>query len=156
MENNTIRSIRLEKHQTRDINDGHVNGSLTVIWRDWDKVLQIIPKMVYVSSVNPWEIKGPHLHTKRDSYFVCIRGKVVFVVKDLLGKYHEIESSEEDPVLIEVPKNHSSAHMNITDQTATVLALASPAWRPNDNEMKNVSFDGYDWLKWKRKNPTKE
>ena len=32
------------------------------------------PKMVYVSHVNPHEIKGPHLHTKRDSYFVCIRG----------------------------------------------------------------------------------
>jgi len=148
MENDTIRYIKLEKHQTRDIKDQHVNGSLTVIWRDWDNILQFAPKMVYVSSVNPGEIKGPHLHTKRDSYFVCIRGKVVFIAKDLSGKYHEIESSEEEPVIVQVPKNHPSAHINITNQMATVLALASIAWRPNDNEMINVSFDDYDWQKW--------
>ena len=92
MQNNTIQYIKLEKHDTKDIHDGHINGSLTVIWRDWDKILDIEPKMVYVSSVNTGEIKGPHLHTKGNSYFVCIRGKVVFIVKDLEGKYHEIES----------------------------------------------------------------
>ena len=151
MENDTIRSVKLEKHPTKDIKDGHNNGSLTVIWRDWDKILKVEPKMVYVSSVNPWETKGPHLHTKRDSYFVCIRGKVIFIAKDLLGKYHEIESSEEDPVLVQVPKNHPSAHINITDKIATVLTLANPAWKAGDDEMKNVSFDDYDWEKWKKK-----
>ena len=105
MGNNEIKAIKLEKHQTKDVKDQHVNGSLTVIWRDWDKILTE-PKMVYVSSVNPGEIKGPHLHTKRDSYFVCIKGKVVFIVKDLGGKFHEIESSEEDPVLVLIPKNY--------------------------------------------------
>ena len=151
MEIDTIRSIKLEKYVTRDTKNHHVNGSLIVIWRDWDEILKIPPKMVYASSVNPWELKGPHLHTRRDSYFVCIRGKVVFVAKDLNGMYHEIVSSEDEPVLIQVPKNHASAHMNITDQMATILALASPAWRSNDDEMKNVSFDDYDWSKWKRK-----
>ena len=33
------------------------NGSLTVIWRDWDQILDVEPKMVYVSSVNPGEVK---------------------------------------------------------------------------------------------------
>ena len=150
MTDDTVRSIKLEKHATRDVRDQHVNGSLTVIWRDWDGILPLDPKMVYVSSVNPGEIKGPHLHTKRDSYFVCIRGKVVFIVKDLLGKYHEIESSEDDPILVQIPKNNPSAHINIASQTSTVLALANLAWRPNDDEMKNVSFDDYDWQKWKK------
>lgn len=150
MKNDTIRSIKLEKHDTRDIQDNHINGSLTVIWRDWDKILEMEPKMVYVSTVNPSEIKGPHLHTNRDSYFVCIRGKVVFIAKDLQGNYHEIESSEDNPVLIQIPKNHPSAHINITDKSATILTLANPAWRPNDDEMKNVSFDDYDWNKWKK------
>ena len=150
MKNDTIRYIKLEKYDTKDIKDNHVNGSLTVIWRDCDKILEIEPKMVYVSSVNSGEIKGPHLHTQRDSYFVCIRGKVVFIAKDLQGKYHEIESSEDNPVLIQIPKNHSSAHINITNNVATVLTLANPAWRPNDDEMKNVSFDDYDWGKWNK------
>jgi len=149
MKNDTIASIKLEKHDTKDTKDGHVNGSLTVIWRDWDKILDVEPKMVYVSSVNPGEVKGPHLHTKRDSYFVCIRGKVVFIAKDLQGKYHEIESSEDEPVLVHIPKNHPSAHINITNKKATILTLASLAWKPNDNEMQNVTFDDYDWSKWK-------
>ena len=150
MKNDTIRYIKLGKYDTKDIKDNHVNGSLTVIWRDCDKILEIEPKMVYVSSVNSGEIKGPHLHTQRDSYFVCIRGKVVFIAKDLQGKYHEIESSEDNPVLIQIPKNHSSAHINITNNVATVLTLANPAWKPNDDEMKNVSFDDYDWGKWNK------
>ena len=151
MESNDIKAVKLEIHQTKDVKDHHVNGSLTVIWRDWDKILPNEPKMVYVSSVNPGEIKGPHLHTKRDSYFVCIKGRVVFIVKDLEGKYHEIESSEEDPVLIQIPKNYPSAHLNLSNQISSVLALASIAWRPNDNEMINVSFDDYDWTKWKKR-----
>ena len=150
MKNDTIRSLRLEKHLTKDIQDGHENGSLTVIWRDWDEILEVSPKMVYVSSVNPGEIKGPHLHTMRDSYFVCIRGKVVFIAKDHQGKYYEIESSEDDPVLVQIPKEHASAHINISDDVSTILTLANPAWKPDDDEMKNVTFDDYDWNKWQQ------
>jgi len=150
MKNDTIRSMKLETHQTKDINDGHVNGSLTVVWRDWDNILEVTPQMVYVSSVNPGEIKGPHLHTKRDSYFICITGTVVFIAKDLQGKYHEIESGENNPSLVQIPKNHPSAHINIGNKIASVLTLASPAWRPNDNEMQNLTFDDYDWSKWKK------
>ena len=149
MKNDVIKSINLEKHETKDIHDGHTNGSLTVVWRDWDKILNFEPKMVYTSSVNPREIKGPHLHTKRDSYFVCITGKVIFIVKDIDGKYREIESSEENPILVQIPKNYPSAHINTTDKMATILSLTNLAWKPNDNEMKNVSFDDYNWSKWK-------
>jgi len=141
--------IDLEKHDTKDIINGHVNGNLTVIWRDWDEIITDPPKMVYVTSINPGEIKGPHLHTKRDSYFTCIRGSVVFVIKDKSGKYIEIESSEEKPTLIHIPKNFPSAHLNSTNQMSTILTLANVAWRPNDDEMKNITFDEYDWKKWK-------
>ena len=153
MKNDTIRSIKLEKHDTRDILDNHVNGSLTVIWRDWDKILEVEPKMVYTSSVNPGEIKGPHLHTTRDSFFICIRGKVVFIAKDLQGKYHEIESSEDEPVMVQIPKNHPSAHINTSDDVSTILTLANPAWKPSDNEMKNILFSDYNWSKWKKSYP---
>ena len=141
--------INLEKHDTKSTSDSHINGSLTVIWRDWDNLIKHEPKMVYVSSVNPGEIKGPHLHTKRNSYFVCIHGKVLFVIKDNQGNYQEIISSEEEPTLIFVPKNTPSAHMNLSDQTSRVLTLADLAWKPNDNEMINVSFNDYTWKKKK-------
>jgi dTDP-4-dehydrorhamnose 3,5-epimerase len=141
--------IKLEKHDTKDIHDQHLNGSLTVVWRDWDKILINDPKMVYMSSVNPGEVKGPHLHKKRISYFTCIHGKVIFILKNNDGSFFEIESSSENPILLKIPPGMPSAHINISDNVSRILALADVAWKPNDNEMDNVTFDDYDWKKWK-------
>ena len=46
MDNEYFKIIDLEKHETKDNQDQHVNGSLSVVWRDWDEILPIIPKMV--------------------------------------------------------------------------------------------------------------
>ncbi len=144
----SIKSIKLEVHETKDVNDQHVNGKLAVIWRDWDKIFDFKPKMVYVSSVNKGEIKGPHLHLKRTSYCVCIKGRVMFVAKDDEGNFNEIESSEENPVLIRIPNNIPSAHVNLSENVSMILTLADIAWKPNDNEMINVTFDDYNLEKW--------
>ena len=152
MDDNCPWFLSLDKHQTKSISDEHVNGSLTVIWRDWDDIIKNHPKMVYVSSVNPGEIKGPHLHTKRNSYFTCIHGKVVFIIKKNDGKYLEIESGDEKPTLVYVHKNYPSAHINLSDETSRVLTIADISWKPNDNEMENVQFKNYDWLKWENLN----
>jgi len=146
---NDYTTIDLEKHETKNISDHHINGTLTVIWRDWDKKIKHEPKMIYVSSVNPHEIKGPHIHTRRNSYFVCIHGKVLFVIKNEDGTFEEIVSSDEKPVLVYVPKNTASAHINLNNDVSRVLALADKSWKPNDNEMKNTFFDNYNWQKWK-------
>ena len=143
-----IHEINLEKHETRSVSDNHINGSLTVVWRDWDKILKYHPKMVYVSAVEPGEIKGPHIHTKRNSYFTCIQGKVLFVLKKSDGGYLEIESDEKNPNMVFVPKNMPSAHLNLSENTSKVLTLADLAWKPNDNEMKNSTFTDYNWEKW--------
>ena len=143
-------TIKIETHKTKDIKDGHTNGSLSVIWRDWDKKIDYEPRMVYVSTVNINEIKGPHIHTKRNSYFTCIHGKVVFIIKDTDGKFYEIESGEENPIMVFVPKNIPSAHINISDKSSSILALADVAWKPDDDEMVNITFDDYNWKKWIR------
>ena len=140
--------IPLETHPTKNTTTQKINGELTVIWRDWDEIIKNHPKMVYVSSVNPGEIKGPHIHTKRNSYFVCIHGKVIFVIKEKNGKFKEIESSADNPVLVHIPKNCSSAHINISKNISRILTLADLAWKPNDNEMENDIFEDYDWKKW--------
>ena len=149
MKNKSIKSFKLEVHQTKDLKDNHVNGLLTVIWRDWDKIINFEPKMIYISSINPGEIKGPHLHLKRTSYFVCVKGKVVFIARDNEGKYHEIESGEKNPMLVQIPNNIASAHVNLSDNVSTVLVIADIAWRPDDDEMENLTFDNYNWDKWK-------
>ena len=143
-----INTFLLEKHQTKDTGDGHTNGSLIPVWRDWDNLLKIHPKMVYFTTINQGEVKGSHLHVTRHYYFLCIRGKVVFIVRDPSGKYHEIESSDENPILVEVPKNFASSHINLSNETSMILALANPAWHPDDKDEHNVTFDDYDWNKW--------
>lgn len=145
-----FREIKLEKHDTKDIHDGHINGSLNVIWRDWDDVIKNHPKMIYITSVNAQEIKGPHLHLKRHSYFTCIEGDVVFIIKKNNGEYIEIKSNSENPNLIHIPPNIPTAHVNLSNNVSRILVLADIAWRPNDDEMKNIAFNDYDWNKWKR------
>lgn len=144
-------SYQLEVHNTKNTKTNSKNGSLTVIWRDWDKIIKNTPKMVYVSSVKRGEIKGPHLHKKRTSYLVCVHGKVVFIIKNKNGQYVEIESDSKNPVLVMVPKNIPSAHVNLSPSMSRVLVLADIAWKPNDNEMINVEFKNYDWKKFYKK-----
>ena len=150
MDNEYFRIIDLEKYETKDIHDQHVNGSLTVVWRDWDNIIPDEFKTVYITSANPGEIKGPHLHTKRISYFLCIHGEVVFVIQKKSGEYEEIRTNADKPVVIVIPKNVPAAHINVNDGVSRILALADISWKPNDGEMKNVSFNDYDWNKWKK------
>ena len=150
MENKNFSVWDLEKHQTRDITDSHINGELTVVWRDWDNLIKNHPKMVYVNSINPGEIKGPHIHKNRTTHFFCIHGNVVSIIQDNGGKFHEIKADSEKPVLVTVSNGTAAAILNPTTEIAKVLVLADTAWRPNDDEMKNILFDGYNWDKWKK------
>jgi len=140
--------FQLEKHDTKDVNDSHVNGELTVIWRDWDEIINV-PKMVYVNSVDPKQVKGPHLHENRTTYFYCTDGKIVLIIQDKKGDFHEIELDSAKPILVSVLNGVGAAIVNPSNNVAKVLVLADIAWKPNDNEMKNIKFEDYDWNKWK-------
>ena len=142
----------LEKHQTIDTTDSHINGELTIVWRDWDNIITNHPKMIYVNSVNPGETKGPHLHKNRTTYFSCIHGSIVLVIQDNDGRFHEVKADSEKPTLISVRNGVAAAIVNPTDDISKVLVLADIAWKPNDNEMKNIDFENYDWNKWKKQN----
>ena len=140
----------LEKHETKDVLNSHVNGELTVVWRDWDNIIKDHPKMVYVNTVNPGEIKGPHLHKNRTTYFSCIHGNIVLVIRSDDGEFHEIKSNSEKPSLVCVKNGIAAAIINPTNDIAKVLVLADIAWKPNDNEMENIDFVDYDFKKWNR------
>ena len=149
MDNNNFSVWDLEKHQTKDTTDSHINGELTVIWRDWDNLIKNHPKMVYVNSVNPGEVKGPHIHKNRTSYFYCIHGTIILVIQDRNGEYHEIEANSEKPILVSVSNGVAAAIVNPTNNISKVLVLADISWKPNDNDMENVAFENYRWDKLK-------
>jgi len=139
--------FQLENHETKDILDSHINGGLTVIWRNWDKIIKN-PEMIYLNSINPGEIKGPHIHKNRTSYFFCIQGKMTIVIQDRNGTYHDIEANSESSKLISVSNGISAAIINPSKNISKILVMADVAWKPNDNEMKNDLFNDYDWKKW--------
>ena len=153
MGNKEFSVLDLERHQTKDTTDSHINGELTVIWRDWDNLIKNHPKMIYVNSINPGEIKGPHIHKKRITYFSCIHGSIVLIVKDD-EKFHEIKLDSGKPVLVSIQNGTAVALINPTEMIAKVLVLADIAWRPDDNEMDNTMFDDYDWRKWSKNHST--
>ena len=66
--------------------------------------------------------------------------------------YYSDAGTEKVPYLVYVPKNYPSAHINLSDETSRVLTIADISWKPNDNEMENVQFKNYDWLKWENLN----
>ena len=146
---NDFEIIDLEKHETKDVKDSHVNGELKIIWRDWDKIIKD-PKMIYVNSVAPGQVKGPHLHKNRTSYFHCIAGNMVIVIQDKDGNYHEIETSSKESRLISVSNGVAAAIINPSQSISKILVLADISWKPNDNEMENIQFNDYDWNKWKK------
>tara|TARA_Y100000996_G_C22307195_1_gene554686 strand:- start:45 stop:491 length:447 start_codon:yes stop_codon:yes gene_type:complete len=148
MEESDFSIIELENHETKDVNDNHINGDLTVIWRNWDKIIND-PEMVYLNSVNPGEIKGPHIHKNRTSYFFCISGTMVIIIKDKNGNYHEIKTNSTESKLVSISNGIAAAILNPSEKPSKILVLADVSWKPNDDEMKNTSFNDYNWQKWK-------
>ena len=64
-------------------------------------------------------------------------------------EFHEIKTDAKNPSLITVKNGIPAAILNPTSNISKVLVLADIAWKPNDNEMESISFDDYDWKKWK-------
>ena len=147
MEKKDFSVYELEKHETKDVRNSHINGDLTVIWRDWDKIINN-PEMVYVNTINPNEIKGPHIHKNRTSYFFCLHGRVILVIQENNEKYTEIEINSDSPKLVEISNGVAAAIVNQSNDISKVLVLADIAWKPNDGEMINTNFDNYDLKRW--------
>ena len=147
MEKEDYSVFQLENHETKDVLDAHINGELTVIWRNWDEIINK-PEMIYLNSVNPGEIKGPHMHKNRTSYFFCIDGGMIIVIQDKNGKYHEIEANSGSSKLVSVSNGISAAIINPSNKSSKILVMADIAWKPNDGEMINVKFEDYNFKKW--------
>jgi len=85
------------------------------------------------------------------TYFTITAGRTgTHWLSSFLSLNLEIISDAKKPSMVHIPKNIPSAHVNLSNDISTVLTLADLAWKPNDNEMLNISFDDYDWSKWKK------
>jgi len=116
---------------------GEQNGSLIPIWHV-DSGVAI--DQVYLTTILPWRVKGPHLHLKRRGLFCCIRGEVIVVVRGSDGSYATHKMKPGDPPFL-VPPGVPAALYNALYVEALVLNMPSPPWREDDKDEHEVK----DW-----------
>lgn len=137
---------RLRVIPTRDA-DGKPNGRLVPIWNSaYDSY---DPKQVYVTSVAPKSVKGPHLHLRRQGAFTVLTGTVLIVTREN-GEYRDRLCQASEPVTVHVPAGVPCAMYNVGNVEALILNMPCPAWRHDDQDEHPVDNwdyeDGNLWL----------
>lgn len=135
-----------QKIETKN-SEGDINGYLVPIYNKNDTFYPdgMIPEQVYLTVINPKQIKGPHLHFIRTGCFTCIKGNARFVLKTING--YEIVYSGEDYHYssVVVPTGTPAALQNIGEGDAYILNMPSPAWTPSMNDEHTADFSDFDF-----------
>jgi dTDP-4-dehydrorhamnose 3,5-epimerase len=141
-----IRKITHKKFTTKT-EQGEVNGFLVPLYNIHEKFFSAgkEPQQVYLTTVLPGMIKGPHLHFIRTGYFTCIKGNVRVVLKT--GNEYQVFYSGEDHhfTSIEVPTGVPTAVQCLGDQEAYMLNMPNPAWTPEMNDEHVADFSDFDF-----------
>ena len=142
-----VKIYDLELIKTKDVKGGHQNGNFIPVWRDWDKIYEKEPEMVYVATCFPKELKGPHLHHDRWSYLTVLKGKVAFIV-NVEEDFKEFVITDEKPQTLVIPAGIPQAHINIGEEEAIIINLCNPAWHPDRQDNYTADYGDYDFAKW--------
>jgi len=127
----------VEKVYSKNVLDSHRDSPWGTTTRE--------QKMGLEFTLKDYQIIDKYCKTKKISWYVsCWDIDSQIKMRKFKTKYNKVASA----MLVHVPKNIASAHINLSNQISSVLTLASHSWKPNDNEMQNVNFEDYDWKKW--------
>jgi dTDP-4-dehydrorhamnose 3,5-epimerase len=141
-----IRTQTHKKFETKG-EAGDVNGFLVPIYNIHDGFFATgrEPQQVYMTTILPGSVKGPHLHFIRTGFFTCIKGNVRVVLKTDEG-YQQFFSGEDHNYLsIEVPTGVPAAVQCIGEAEAYLLNMPNPAWTPDMNDEHTADFSGFDF-----------
>jgi len=141
-----IRTQSHKKFETKG-DDEKANGFLIPIYNVHDGFFTEgkEPQQVYMTTILPGTVKGPHLHFVRTGFFTCIKGNVRVVLKTDSG-YQQFFSGEDHEFLsIEVPTGVPAAVQCIGDEEAYLLNMPNPAWTPDMNDEHTADFGDFDF-----------
>jgi dTDP-4-dehydrorhamnose 3,5-epimerase len=144
-----IRTLEHKKFLTKN-DAGEVNGFLVPIYNINDGFFAEgkEPQQVYMTTILPGKIKGPHLHFIRTGFFTCVKGNVRVVLKTDDG-YQEFFSGEDyDYRSIEVPTGVPAAVQCVGNEEAYLLNMPNPAWTPDMNDEHSTDFSDFDLDGW--------
>lgn len=141
-----IRTVSHKKFVTKD-EDGAANGFLVPLYNIHEKFFADgkDPQQVYLTTVLPGKVKGPHLHFIRTGFFTCIKGNVRVILK-VDGEYQIFFSGEDHEYKsIEVPTGIPAAVECLGDEEAYLLNMPNPAWTPEMSDEHTADFSDFDF-----------
>jgi dTDP-4-dehydrorhamnose 3,5-epimerase len=143
-----IRTISHKKYATKT-EEGDVNGFLVPLYNIHEKFFAKgkEPQQVYMTTIQPGKVKGPHLHFIRTGFFTCIKGNVRVVLK-VNNEYRVFYSGEDhDYNSIEVPTGIPAAVQCLGEEEAFMLNMPNPAWTAEMNDEHSADFSDFDFSK---------
>jgi dTDP-4-dehydrorhamnose 3,5-epimerase len=141
-----IRTADHKKFLTKD-DDGEVNGFLVPLYNIHEKFFKEgkEPQQVYLTSILPGKVKGPHLHFIRTGFFTCIKGNVRVVLKTEDGYQSFFSGEDHGFKSIEVPTGVPAAIQCLGEEEAYMLNMPNPAWTPEMNDEHSADFSDFDF-----------
>lgn len=90
-------------------------------------------KHFFVSKTKPGVIRANHYHHRKSEWFYLIQGTCLLKVKDVKsGKTQEIELSDSQHLLINMPQDVAHTFKNIGNNEMILLALVNEVHKQDD------------------------
>lgn len=130
--------------------DGEANGYLVPLYNVHDGFFESgrEPQQVYLTTVLPGKVKGPHLHFIRTGFFTCIKGNVRIVLKREDGYETFLSGEDHEYLSVEIPTGVPAAVQCLGDEEAMILNMPNPAWTPDMNDEHSADFSDFDFGKF--------
>ena len=141
-----IRTQSHKKFETKG-DDEKANGFLIPIYNVHDGFFTEgkEPQQVYMTTILPGTVKGPHLHFIRTGFFTCIKGNVRVVLKTDSGYQQFFSGEDHEYQSIEVPTGIPAAVECLGDEEAYLLNMPNPAWTPEMNDEHTADFSDFEF-----------
>lgn len=124
------------------------NGTIVSLFNTSEDPVLSRPGQVYLTTVKPGMMKGPHLHKERTGRFACVHGEVLIVVRDDKGEYHQCWSGEHRGIqTVTVPFGMAAAIYNVGVIEAKVIVMPTEPWNPDDEWEITDWSPPVDWVK---------
>ena len=141
-----IKTLEHKKFVTKG-HDGVANGYLVPIYNIHDGFFPEgkEPQQLYLTTVLPSMVKGPHLHYIRMGCFTCIKGNIRVVLKMTEGYQVFFSGEDYNYLSIIIPTGTPAALQCIGNTEAMVLNMPNPAWTPDMNDEFSADFSDFDF-----------
>ena len=88
---------------------------------------------IFISTVNPGQVKGNHYHKRKKEWYTIVRGSITVHLLDVeSGEKQELDMSADEPSVLQINPGVSHAITNNRDEEAWIIAYISESFNPED------------------------